>query len=309
MGFGPDGYLYISQGDGGGGDDQHGSPGNGQSRSTYLGKILRLDVDAGDPYGIPDGNPFKGSDTFKGEIWAFGLRNPWRCGFDRLTGDLWIGDVGQNTREEVDVIPAGLGGINFGWRVREGLIQNPAYPNEKTVTPARNPICDYDHSLGNAIIGGYVYRGSGVPELQGKYIFADNGSARFWTVTPNGTNSAPRQEITSVLNPSPKQINSPTAFGEDANGELYICDYDGEIYKITSDAIHLAASRAEGSSFVISFSARARQSYTLEANSNLSDSPGTWSLVTNIPPNSANSTISITNSTSAAEQYFRVRGN
>ena len=124
-----------------------------------LGKILRIDVDSASPYAIPDGNPFKGMADRKEEIWAFGLRNPWRCSVDRLTGDLWIGDVGQDTREELDFIPAGMGGLNFGWRPREGTIQTPAHPGESPVSTPIEPVHDYGHSSGVSITGGYVYRG------------------------------------------------------------------------------------------------------------------------------------------------------
>ena len=213
MGFGPDGYLYISTGDGGGANDQHGTIGNGQNQDALLGRILRIDVDHGSPDSIPDGNPFQGDASKRQEIWAFGLRNPWRCSFDRLTGDLWIGDVGQNTREEIDVIPAGVGGLNFGWRPREGSIQNPAYPGESPVTPATDPVHDYGRSLGFTVIGGYVYRGQSIVGLQGTYLFADYGSSRFWSFTYDGTNKVNLQERTAELNPSStKPITQLAAF-------------------------------------------------------------------------------------------------
>jgi glucose/arabinose dehydrogenase len=307
MAFGPDGYLYFSQGDGGGANDRHGSPGNGQSRNTYLGKIHRVDVDHGDPYAIPTDNPFTGNTADKQEIWAFGLRNPWRCSFDRATGDIWIGDVGQDTREEIDMLPAGMGGLNFGWRVREGSIQNSLYPNEKTVTPAAGPVYDYSHSVGLCVIGGYVYRGSAIPDLRGKYIFADYSKARFWMLTPNGTNSVPAEEITSQLDPSPKQIGLPTSFGEDASGEIYICDYaDGEIYKIVGDEIRLSAVQSSGMDFTVSFQAKAGQSYALESKSSLSSSAN-WTTVTNVPSGGADRAITVSSPLNAAEQYFRVR--
>jgi glucose/arabinose dehydrogenase len=307
MCFGPDGYLYFSQGDGGGGDDKHGTPGNGQSRNTYLGKIHRIDVDHGDPYAIPTDNPFIGNTAYKQEIWAFGLRNPWRCSFDRVTGDIWIGDVGQGAREEVDMLPAGAGGLNFGWRVREGSIQNSTYPSEKTVTASINPVYDYPRTLGICVIGGYVYRGSAIPDLQGKYIFADYGSARFWSLTPNGTNTVPAQEITSQLDPAPKLITQPTSFGEDAAGEIYICDYaDGEIYKIVSDEIRLLAAQSSGSDFTVSFQAKSGQSYILEANDSLT-APSNWTTVTNVPSGTAARTINVTSPLNASEKYFRIR--
>jgi uncharacterized repeat protein (TIGR03806 family) len=270
IGFGPDGYLYITAGDGGGGDDQHGTIGNGQDRTALLGKMHRIDVSTL-PYTIPSGNPFKGSATFKQEIWHFGLRNPWRCSFDRANGNLWIGDVGQNTREEVDFAASGVSGLNFGWRVREGLIQNPAYPSGTTVTPATDPIVDYDHSIGvNAIIGGYVYRGSAIPSLQGTYIHADYGSARFWSMNYNGTTLSNFQEITTQVNPT-HAIGSVSSFGEDGAGELYICHYGGgEIYKIVTS---LAVTTTSLPNWTVNF---AGYSQTLAASGG---TPGyTWSL-------------------------------
>jgi glucose/arabinose dehydrogenase len=230
LGFGLDGYLYIAAGDGGGGNDQHGTIGNGQSRTTLLGKILRLDVDNGDPYAIPDGNPYKGDPAFLNEIWAFGLRNPFRCSIDRQTGDLWIGDVGQNTREEIDFDPAGSGGLNFGWRPREGTIATPGI-SETPVTTATGPVFDYGRTVGTTVIGGFVYRGSKIPELEGKYVFGDYGSLTFWVMTHNGSTFT-AQDQTSVFNPS-NAIQSLTSFGEDGVGELYICDYTaGAIFAI-----------------------------------------------------------------------------
>jgi glucose/arabinose dehydrogenase len=270
--FGPDGFLYISTGDGGGGDDVHGTPGNGQSRNTLLGKILRIDVDNGSPYGIPDSNPYKGSATFKPEIWAFGLRNPWRCSFDATTGHIWIGDVGQGTREEVDINPAGTGGLNFGWRVREGKIQNPTYSSEKTVTTPVAPIYDYPHANGNnCIIGGYVYRGKKIPELQGKYIFGDNGGNHIWVMGYEGTNPPQITDVTAQLNPSTNRtIQSLSSFAEDLDHELYMVDVgDGEIYKIVSTApagpaITTPSLSGDRSNFLFSFEAAPNQGYTIE---------------------------------------------
>ncbi len=246
IGFGPDGYFYISTGDGGGGDDQHGTIGNGQDRTVLLGKILRIDVSAL-PYTIPPSNPYATDPTFKHEIWAFGVRNPWRCSFDRSTGDLWIGDVGQNTREEIDFNPAGVGGRNYGWRAREGFIQEPAHTSETPVTTAIDPVVDYAHSIGvNAIIGGYVYRGSAIPGLQGTYIHADYGSSRFWALVYNGTALSSQQEVTSSLNPS-GALNGVTAFGEDGAGEIYYTNYGGgEIWKIVSSLKITTASLPAG---------------------------------------------------------------
>lgn len=310
LGFGPDGYLYISSGDGGGADDQHGTYGNGQNRSTLLGKILRIDVDNGDPYSIPDGNPFKGHATYSPEIWAFGLRNPWRCSFDRETGNLWIGDVGQGAREEIDSIPAGVGGLNFGWRPREGAIQNPAYPNETPVTTAVNPVFNYPRTSGISVTGGYVYRGSAVPELRGKYIFADYSRARFWATTldATGTNGT-TAEITADLNPDPKRVTAISSFGEDVQGELYICDLDGEIFRITAEgpvAPSISVVQSEGDSFIMSFTAQPNIVYTLESISPLNDN-ATWSAAQEIPAASTNRTVTLTNSLTGTERYFRIR--
>lgn len=309
MAFGPDGYLYIATGDGGGGNDQHGTIGNGQSRTALLGKILRLDVDGADPYAIPDGNPFKGHATFRGEIWAFGVRNPWRCGFDRETGHLWIGDVGQDDREEIDVIPSGVGGLNFGWRPREGAIQTPRYPSEMPVTTAINPVTDYPRTLGFSVTGGYVYRGTAVPELVGKYVFADYGSARFWTVTPDatGTNGT-RTEITAEVRSGSPSFNEISSFGEDAEGELYVCDLGGQLYKFVPEGAappSISGVEVEGNEFVIQFDAAAGQSYTVESRSPLTG--GTWANEQLIPSASTNRTISVTNTLTGTERYFRLR--
>jgi glucose/arabinose dehydrogenase len=310
LGFGPDGFLYIASGDGGGGNDVHGIPGNGQSRNTLLGKILRINVTGAESYTIPEGNPYSEDPSFKKEIWAFGLRNPWRCSFDRETGDLWVGDVGQDTREEIDIIPAGVGGLNFGWRPREGNIQNPygPYAQESPVTPAVGPVFDYSHSLGSSVTGGYVYRGSRIPEARGKYIFADYASARFWETTPNGTNGTTR-EITSELNPTPRQIVSISSFGEDAEGELYICSLSsGRIFKIVSASpprISLAAERAENGDLLVTFGAAAGQNYTLEA-SEVASMEMTWTTVTNIPAGTARS-VTLSQPVTETARYFRLR--
>jgi glucose/arabinose dehydrogenase len=231
VGFGTDGYLYIAAGDGGGGNDQHGTIGNAQDRTVLLGKIMRIDVDGGDPYAIPDGNPYKGDLTFRNEIWAFGVRNPFRCSIDRQTGDLWIGDVGESTREEVDYIPAGTGGLNLGWRVREGTLQNSAYPSEQPVTTPTDPVFDYARTLGTTVIGGYLYRGNLIPELQGKYIFGDFGSGRYWTMTHSGSTFTAADQ-TSTFN-----TQAPVSFGEDGAGELFILNLGGgNLYRIIPDA-------------------------------------------------------------------------
>jgi len=219
--FGPDGFLYIATGDGGsGGDPQN----NAQNRSNLLGKILRIDVDnpqGGNAYGIPEDNPFDGnSEGYAEEIYAYGLRNPWRFSFDAETGRLWAADVGQNRFEEVDIIENGK---NYGWRIMEGFsCFNP--PSGCDQTGLTLPVIEYSHDLGSSITGGYVYRGSSVPALQGQYIYADFVSGRIWGLTYNGPNDV---ENELLLN-SKQNIAS---FGTDADEELYICTFGGSIFR------------------------------------------------------------------------------
>jgi glucose/arabinose dehydrogenase len=228
IGFGPDGYLYISLGDGGSGGDPNG---NGQNLTTLLGKILRIDV-SGSTYSIPPSNPFASSPTNKHEIWAYGLRNPWRPSFDRATGDLWIADVGQDSWEEINFQPANSpGGVNYGWRCYEG---NNAFNTSGCASASTMtfPIYTYSHSVGCSITGGYVYRGCAMPALRGTYFFADYCANRIWSF---GFALESVQAFTDrsaeLANPG-QTINSVTSFGEDARGELYIVDQGGEIYKI-----------------------------------------------------------------------------
>jgi glucose/arabinose dehydrogenase len=169
LAFGPDGYLYIGVGDGGGAGDEHGDKGNGQNLTTLLGKILRIDVDIRSPYGMPPGNPFEESKIKPQEIWAYGLRNPWRFSFDTKTGRLFCADVGQDNYEEIDLIEKGK---NYGWRKMEGL--HCYDPKDNCDTAGLTlPIAEYSHSKGICVIGGYVYHGSSLPFLEGKYVFAD----------------------------------------------------------------------------------------------------------------------------------------
>jgi glucose/arabinose dehydrogenase len=217
--FGPDGFLYISTGDGGGGGDPHG---NGQSLGTLLGKILRIDVDrtAGDlTYAIPPDNPFVGKAGARAEIYLYGLRNPWRISFDRATRDLWIGDVGQNAWEEVDVARAGTSGENYGWNTMEG---NHCFnPSSGCVTTGLTlPVAEYSHSAGCTVIGGNVYRGSTQPVLGGGYLFGDYCSGTIWAIDPSrdGLRAA-----TVVF----KGRASLSSFGEDEAGELYATDIGG----------------------------------------------------------------------------------
>ncbi|MBN1447291.1 MAG: PQQ-dependent sugar dehydrogenase, partial [Bacteroidetes bacterium] len=221
--FGPDGYLYISTGDGGsGGDPQN----NAQNRSNLLGKILRIDVDNpshGDAYGIPADNPFFGNaEGWAEHIYAWGLRNPWRFSFDTVTGRLWAGDVGQNRFEEVDIIDRGK---NYGWRIMEGFsCFNPASGCDQS--GLTKPVIEYGRDQGASITGGYVYRGESVPELQGKYIYADFVTGRIWGLTYNGPGN-----VDNVLLLSSNQ--NIASFGVDPDNELYICTFGGSIFRFT----------------------------------------------------------------------------
>jgi glucose/arabinose dehydrogenase len=232
LGFSPtDGYLYIGTGDGGSGGD----PGNRAQDITNqkLGKMLRIDVDAGSPYGIPADNPFVGV-TGDDEIWAYGMRNPWRCDFDDETGDLWVGDVGQNAWEEITYIPNGSGGENHGWRCYEG---NNSYStggcdNSNTMV---FPLWEYSHSYGCSVTGGCIYRGSAIPGLQGTYFFGDYCTNKLWSFKYDGNEIYDYQDRTSELAADAGSIGSISGWGEDANGEIYICDLGGEVFKIVAE--------------------------------------------------------------------------
>ena len=227
--FGPDGFLYIGMGDGGGANDQHGAVGNAQNKSTLLGKILRIDVDNGgaNPYAIPSGNPYATGAGGLPEIFQIGVRNPWRMSFDRLTGDFWFGDVGQNAVEEVDWFPAGTGaGANLGWRIMEGTsctgLPGPIACNDASLVP---PVITYTHGFGCSITGGFVYRGSAVPELIGRYLYADYCSGRIWAAQRNNIG----QWIPTELGVTGFSVSS---FGEDEGGELYFAHHGtGDIYQ------------------------------------------------------------------------------
>jgi len=227
LAFGPDGYLYIGMGDGGSGGDPLN---NGQSPGTLLGKILRIDVESGTaPYVVPLGNPFVGVDGYRPEIWALGLRNPWRFSFDRLTGDLYIGDVGQGAVEEVDVQPSGIpGGRNYGWNIMEGGgCYNSATCNAAGLTL---PIATYDHSQGCSITGGVVYRGAALPALQGIYFYGDYCSGRIWGLRMRGA----AWETAVLPVPGDPSMNI-TTFGEDEAGNVYVVNYaNGDLLKILS---------------------------------------------------------------------------
>jgi len=243
IGFGPnDGYLYIGMGDGGGANDQHGPVGNAQDiTSNLLGKMLRVNVDGDDfpkddNYAVPEDNPFVGEDG-DDEIWSYGLRNPWRPSFDRDTGDLWIADVGQNVVEEVDFQPAdSAGGENYGWRCMEGSRCTGLSGCTCDDDVLTDPIHEYTHGTGFSITGGYRYRGCDIPELNGTYFFADYVIQHVWTMdNPDDANVT---EVTSTISPSRDGFTVATiaSFGEDAWGEIYICDQggdaSGEVFKI-----------------------------------------------------------------------------
>jgi len=221
--FGPDGYLYVALGDGGSGGDPQG---HGQDLGTLLGTILRLDVDGGQPYAIPDDNPFVGDPAARDEIWAYGLRNPWRFSFDRSTGDLWIGDVGQNSREEIDrEVAGGAGGWNYGWNVMEGGECYQAADCDRSGLTL--PVHSYGTNEGGAcsVTGGFVYRGSQVPSLQGRYLFGDFCAGFVRALTLSG------EEITSVDNVL-DDVGQISSFGEDGAGELYVLDLGGRVYRL-----------------------------------------------------------------------------
>jgi glucose/arabinose dehydrogenase len=229
--FGPDGYLYIGTGDGGSGGDPND---HGQSLGTWLGKMLRIDVDhtSGSlPYAIPASNPFVGLGGALPEIWAYGLRNPYSFSFDRLTGDLWIGDVGQDKWEEVDRATAADGagrGVNFGWNVMEA--SHCYSPSSDCIRSGLAlPLAEYGHgvddSIGCAIIGGYVYRGSEHPELYGRYFFGDECSGHVWGVAAQG----PAQQTPQLLLSSGVNI---AGWGQDVGGELYVVGLNGTLYQL-----------------------------------------------------------------------------
>ncbi|MEX2421143.1 MAG: PQQ-dependent sugar dehydrogenase, partial [Actinomycetota bacterium] len=225
LAFGPDGYLYVGLGDGGSGGDPNG---NGQSLETLLGKMLRIAPRpfGDESYGIPSDNPFVGRDDVRPEIWAYGLRNPWRYSFDRETGDLWISDVGQSAREEIDVEPAGsAGGLNFGWNLFEGTLP---YEGRSDDDQTVSPVYEYPNGSGGcAVTGGYVYRGAEIPELVGAYVFGDfcRGSLEAFVL---------RDGEAAQQRPLGQVVEGLASFGEDANGELYALSLTGPVYRIVA---------------------------------------------------------------------------
>ena len=219
--FGPDGMLYIGMGDGGsGGDPQN----RAQNPDSLLGKLLRIDVDHGDPYAIPAGNPFATSGGAP-EIWALGLRNPWRFAFDRAAGLLYTADVGQDLWEEVSVAPAGQGGLNYGWRMMEGT--HCYNPNPCSTTGLVQPVVEYGHADGCSITGGFVYGGTRAPSLVGQYFYSDYCSG--WVRSFSYANGAVTGQTSWSLNVS---LGNVLSFGEDSAGELYVLTAGGSVYHI-----------------------------------------------------------------------------
>jgi glucose/arabinose dehydrogenase len=220
--FGPDGYLYIGMGDGGsGGDPQN----HAQNKLDLLGKMLRINVDQL-PYTVPASNPFVGNNAYLPEIWAVGLRNPWRYSFDRATGNLYIADVGQGAWEEVNFQAANVGGQNYGWNIYEG--KHNYKPG--SIPGAVPPVVEYSHDLGCSVTGGYVYRGAILPDLQGIYLYGDFCTGRLWTAFRDESDV---WQATLFMDTA-YQISS---FGEDAAGELYLLDYSGKLVKLEQSPI------------------------------------------------------------------------
>jgi glucose/arabinose dehydrogenase len=220
LAFGPDGYLYIGMGDGGAAGDP---ANNGQDPFTLLGDMLRLDINT-EPYAIPEDNPHVDGTTGRAEVWASGLRNPWRYSFDRATGDLYIGDVGQNQYEEINFQPAdSTGGENYGWDIYEA---SHSYEGDELAGTVM-PIAEYDHGEGCSVTGGYVYRGQELTELDGIYLYADYCTGTIWWLRQNGD-----EWEGDVFMNTDLQISS---FGEDANGEIYVIHHSGSVFKLEAE--------------------------------------------------------------------------
>lgn len=219
--FGPDGYLWVGMGDGGGGGDPGG---NGQDPSTLLGTVLRIDVDTGSPYGIPSDNPFASGGVGAPEVWAWGLRNPWRFAFDRPAGDLYIADVGQNAWEEVNVQRTDAAGVNYGWNVMEGMHCYAAATCDQSGLTL--PVLEYGHADGCSITGGYVYRGGAIPDLVGHYLYADYCEGWVRSFRYDNGDAVDRRQLELG------SIGRVLSFGEDSAGELYILSAGGNVYRL-----------------------------------------------------------------------------
>jgi len=255
--FGPlDGMLYLTTGDGGGAFDPLDLA---QDVGSRLGKVLRIDVDAGAPYAIPPDNPFAGVPGAAEEVWALGFRNPWRAGLDPLTGDLWIGDVGQGDREEVDFLPAGASGLNFGWDCLEGTLCVGAGCGcgSPTYTP---PVYEYDHNQGCSVLGGPVYRGAAVAGLAGRVFFGDYCTGRVWSLRyENGQVTGLVDHSSELIPPGGGNLGLISSFGTDGLGELLVVSHSlGEVYRIVSaepqpdcdgDGLPDASEIAQGTAF------------------------------------------------------------
>ncbi len=262
--FGPDGYLYVALGDGGSGGDPHD---HGENPATLLGSILRIDVDGGSPYAIPSDNPFVGNNQgYREEIYAYGLRNPWRISFDSSTGRLWAADVGQNLYEEVNIIEKGA---NYGWDVMEGLhCYEPTMGCNQTGLTL--PVWEYSHDLGISITGGYAYRGSSASSLAGRYVFADYGTGRIWALTYDGAQAQVQEIMNTGL--------SISSFGVDAQQELYALAFNGRIYRFTEASlppvtITAAATATEGAAANFTVTSSPAPSANLTVNLSVADAP------------------------------------
>jgi len=219
LAFGNDGFLYIGLGDGGGGGDQHGTIGNGQDLTTRLGKMLRISVTCNGTFTVPSDNPFVTNAAAAKEIWLYGLRNPFRFSIDHTTGNLWIGDVGENSFEEVDLVTPAQKGSNMGWRCKEGTHNFNLTASCQGQT-FLDPIFDYDHSNGDdTVIGGYVYHGANIAALAGNYIFGDFISGRIWSLAQNAQGAWVRTPLAN------SGAGNLAGFGQDAAGELYVAQY------------------------------------------------------------------------------------
>jgi glucose/arabinose dehydrogenase len=250
MEFGQDGLLYIATGDGGGVGDPLDS---GQRGDTLLGKLLRIDVDGGFPYAIPPGNPYVNDPLVLDEIWAMGLRNPWRGDMDDVTGDIWLGDVGQDTWEEVDFLPAGQAAANFGWRIVEGkhCYAPPVGCNQTGMTA---PVHEYRHENGPqgyrcSVTGGHVYRGREMATMQGRFFFGDYCSGETFSMRTNGVNAVDFREhygeFAATMGPN---INI-VGFGQDADGEIYVCNQaDGSVHRIVPAGLRLRVPQLQAGS-------------------------------------------------------------
>jgi glucose/arabinose dehydrogenase len=219
--FAPDGMLWIGTGDGGAGGDPHG---HGQNPATLLGKMLRIDVDHGSPYAIPPGNPFVGRRGVRPEIWAMGLRNPWRFSFDRATGQVYIADVGQDRWEEIDIASTAAAGLNYGWNRMEG--RHEFHPSGRDTAHLTPPALEYGHREGCSVTGGLVYRGARIPALRGHYLFSDYCSGWLRSFRYDGGRV---RDLRAWRVGDAGQVSS---FGEDAAGEAYVVSHDGRVFRI-----------------------------------------------------------------------------